>query len=62
MSSTEEGEAEASDVVCGWCGVAEAEVDNVKLEDCGRCGLVKYCGDNCLESTGIGIVQNVKNG
>ncbi len=38
-------EAEAPDVVCGWCGIAE--VDNIKLEDCGGCDLVKYCGDNC---------------
>jgi radical SAM protein with 4Fe4S-binding SPASM domain len=28
-------------------GVAVAGVDNVKLEDCGGCDLVKYCGDNC---------------
>ncbi len=47
MSSAAEAEAEASDVVCGWRGIAEAEVDNIKLEDCGGCGLVKYCGDNC---------------
>jgi hypothetical protein len=36
---------EASDVVCGWCGIAE--VDNIKLEDCDGCDLVKYCGDKC---------------
>ena len=45
MNSTAEVEADASDVVCGWCGVAE--VDNIKLEDCGGCDLVKYCSDNC---------------
>ena len=44
-SAAEETEAEASDVVCGWCGIAE--VDNVKLEDCGGCDLVKYCSDKC---------------
>ena len=31
--------------VCGWCGIAE--VDNIKLEDCGGCDLVKYCSDKC---------------
>ena len=45
MSSAAEVEAEASDVVCDWCGIAE--VDNVKLEDCDCCDLVKYCGDGC---------------
>ena len=43
MSSA--AEVEASDVVCGWCGVAG--VDNVILEDCDGCDLVKYCSDNC---------------
>jgi hypothetical protein len=49
MSATEiEGEAEAvraAENVCGWCGIAA--VDNIKLEDCGGCDLVKYCGDKC---------------
>jgi hypothetical protein len=45
MSSAELGEAEAVKNVCGWCGIAE--VDNVKLEDCHGCDLVKYCSDNC---------------
>ena len=34
-----------ADIVCGWCGIAE--VDNIKLEDCDGCDLVKYCGDKC---------------
>ena len=42
MSSAAKVEA---DVVCGWCGIAE--VDNIKLEDCDGCDLVKYCGDKC---------------
>jgi hypothetical protein len=45
MSSAEEEEADAVKNVCGWCGIAE--VDNVKLEDCNGCDLVKYCSDNC---------------
>ena len=46
INSAAEVEAEALDVVgCGWCGIAE--VDNVILEDCGGCDLVKYCSDNC---------------
>ncbi len=45
MSSVEEGEGEAGRNVCGWCGIAE--VDNVKLEDCDGCDLVKYCSDKC---------------
>ncbi len=36
-----------ADVVCANCGVAE--VDEVKLEDCDRCDLVKYCSDKCSE-------------
>jgi TPR repeat protein len=44
MSKANAAEVEA-DVVCGWCGIAE--VDNIKLEDCDGCDLVKYCGDNC---------------
>ena len=45
MSSSAATKAEASDVVCGWCGVAG--VDNIELEDCGGCDLVKYCGYKC---------------
>jgi hypothetical protein len=40
-------EADRRVCVCANCGIAE--VDNIKLEDCGGCDLVKYCGDNCKE-------------
>ncbi len=33
--------------VCANCGIAA--VDEIKLEDCGGCDLVKYCGDKCKE-------------
>lgn len=46
MSSTAETETEA-DECCANCGVAE--IDDVKLEECGGCDLVKYCGDECRE-------------
>ena len=39
-SKTEEGEH-----VCANCGIAG--VDNIKLEECSGCDLVKYCGDKC---------------
>ncbi len=49
MSATEiKGEAEAvraAENVCAWCGIAA--VDNIKLEDCDGCDLVKYCRDKC---------------
>ena len=32
---------------CANCGVAE--VDDIQLEDCDDCDLVKYCGDKCKE-------------
>ena len=44
MSRTAETEA---DVCCANCGAAE--VDDVKLEECDGCDLVKYCGDKCRE-------------
>jgi len=50
MRATAEGEAEAvraAEDVCASCGIAE--VDNIKLEECGGCDLVKYCGDKCKE-------------
>ena len=34
--------------VCANCGVAE--VDDIKLEDCEGCDLVKYCGGKCMEN------------
>jgi tetratricopeptide (TPR) repeat protein len=39
--------AEADVVCCANCGVAE--VDDIQLEDCDGCDLVKYCGDKCRE-------------
>ena len=39
-------EADQHDV-CANCGIAQ--VDEIKLEDCGGCDLVKYCGDKCKE-------------
>jgi hypothetical protein len=44
MSSTAET-TEAD--VCANCGAAE--VDDIKLEICDGCDLVKYCSDNCRE-------------
>jgi tetratricopeptide (TPR) repeat protein len=31
--------------VCANCGIAQ--VDEIKLDDCGGCDLVKYCSDKC---------------
>jgi tetratricopeptide (TPR) repeat protein len=40
--------ADETDEVCASCGVAE--IDNVKLKDCGAgCDLAKYCSDGCQE-------------
>ena len=44
MNSTAETEA---DVCCANCGAAE--IDDIKLEECNDCDLVKYCSDNCRE-------------
>jgi hypothetical protein len=49
-SAAEEGtkaELAEADTCCANCGAAE--VDDIKLEDCGGCDLVKYCGDRCRE-------------
>ena len=50
-SAAEEGaaaELAEADVCCANCGAAE--VDDIKLEDCGGCDLVKYCRDKkCRE-------------
>ncbi len=42
-----ETEAVEADVCCANCGIAG--VDNVKLEECNDCDLVKYCGEKCRE-------------
>jgi hypothetical protein len=44
MSSTAETEA---DVCCANCGAAE--IDDIKLEECNGCDLVKYCSEKCRE-------------
>ncbi len=36
-----------ADICCANCGTAE--VDDVKLEECSGCDLVKYCGNKCCE-------------
>jgi hypothetical protein len=36
-----------ADVCCANCGAAE--VDDIKLEECDGCDLVKYCGDKCRD-------------
>jgi hypothetical protein len=33
--------------VCANCGIAG--VDDIKLEECTDCDLVRYCGDKCRE-------------
>jgi hypothetical protein len=43
-AETKVAEAEAC---CANCGIAG--VDNVKLEECDDCGLVRYCGDKCRD-------------
>ena len=45
-----EGEAEAvraAEDFCASCGIAA--LDNIILEECDGCDLVKYCGDKCKE-------------
>jgi tetratricopeptide (TPR) repeat protein len=43
-ASEEDEEARAAEV-CASCGIAA--LDNIILEDCDGCDLVKYCGDKC---------------
>ncbi len=45
MSSTAETTEASTCCCCANCGAAE--VDNIKLEECDGCGLVKYCSDKC---------------
>ena len=45
----EGGAIEIEENVCASCGIAAAAVDNIKLEECNDCDLVKYCGDRCRE-------------
>ena len=39
---------EADDVCCASCGIAQ--VDDIKLEECDGCDLVKYCSEECREN------------
>ena len=47
MSSKAEEEAAADKDVCANCGIAE--IDEIKLEECNDCDLVKYCSEKCRE-------------
>ena len=47
MSSTAETTKADTCCCCANCGAAE--VDDIKLEECGGCDLVKYCSDICRE-------------
>eukprot|EP00984_Skeletonema_dohrnii_P008081 scaffold2958_cov162-Skeletonema_dohrnii-CCMP3373.AAC.1 len=41
-------DAEESDLLCCVsCGIAEAEVDDIKLTECPNCKLVRYCSVRC---------------
>ena len=47
-----EADAEAETImVCVNCGIAEAEGDDIKLEECDgcQCQSVRYCSDKCRE-------------
>ena len=45
---SEDSEADTTTTCCASCGIAE--VDNIKLKDCGGCDLVKYCSDECQKN------------
>jgi hypothetical protein len=47
-AAEEETEAVEADVCCANCGIAE--VDDIKLEECNGCDLVKYCRDECQKN------------
>ena len=40
-------ETEAADICCASCGIAE--VDEIKLNECNDCDLVKYCSEKCQQ-------------
>ncbi len=42
-----ESKADKNKNVCASCGIAEG--DEIKLEDCNGCDLVRYCSDKCRE-------------
>ena len=37
----------AADMCCACCGVSE--VDEIKLNECDDCDLVRYCSDECKD-------------
>ena len=45
--SSETADENTDKDVCANCGIAE--VDEIKLEECDGCDLVKYCSDKCRE-------------
>ena len=46
MSEGEDNDVEATPCTCcASCGIAE--IDDIKLNDCDNCDLVKYCSDDC---------------
>jgi len=47
MSSTDNAEREVGDISCASCGIAE--VDDIELNNCDDCDLVRYCSDKCQE-------------
>jgi len=48
-AAVEAVEAEKEEIVCcANCGIAQ--VDDIKLEECDGCDLVKYCSDRCQEN------------
>ena len=47
MVTEAKAEGMADKNVCANCGIAE--VDEIKLDECTDCDLVKYCGDKCRD-------------
>ena len=52
-------EAEA-DMCCASCGIAE--VDDIRLNECNDCDLVRYCSDRCQKVIDQNTRQYVKKG
>ena len=43
-------DAEVVDIICRCASCGIAEVDDIKLQECDGCDLVKYCSDECQEN------------
>jgi hypothetical protein len=43
----EEGGATEADICCANCGAAE--IDDIKLDECTDCDIVKYCCEKCRQ-------------